>query len=389
MVLTQENIKQKFPKIKSDKIKNILKYQETFGLTLDNLKCINPNCGEMKKVIDWKRQGLSLCCSKECSNIMSDEIKKIRIEKGKNTYLEKTGFENAAFNPEVQMKKKETNLKKYGVENIFQDKEYIDSKRLESTGYIHPSFDPNTLEKKRTNSLAKRGTTSYHNQHMLNMEFWNDIEFWKSEFITSDGFFDFKKAYNFFNCSEFTVRKQFYKFGTSIKVLGRTSIIEKEVREYITQRIQEPIIFNSRKIISPKELDIFIPAYNLAIEINGLYWHSYNKLESKNFHLNQSDINFMKYRHQHKIIDCMKKGIRLLHIYEDEDYISKIETFLNWEYDSNQLLFNLDSGCYPIISQFEISEPEEIIVLKSRTLWKAGWMKLNKEINNGIDSGKY
>jgi hypothetical protein len=379
MVLTAANIKAKFPKIKLNKIRNILKYQNVFNLTLDNLKCINPKCNEIKKVIDWKRQGLSLCCGQECSKIMSDKIKKIRVEKGKETYLCRTGYENAAFNPEVQTKKKETFLEKYGVENIFQNKDYIDSKRIQATGYSHPSFDPATWSKKRANSLKKWGSTSYHNRHMTNLEFWDNKEFWEQNFITTNLFFDFKKAYQFFNCSEFTIRKQFYKFGKSIKVLRKTSIIEKEIKDYILSNVSESVIFNSRKIIPPKELDIFIPELKLAIEVNGLYWHSYNKLESKNFHTNQADIDFMKYRHQSKTIECLKKGIRLLHIYEGDDYQSKIESFLNWKYNPEQTVFDLDSGCYPIISNFEIDEPKEEFVLKCRTIWKASWMKINKE----------
>jgi hypothetical protein len=379
MTLTAENIKEKFPKIKSDKIRNILKYQEQFHLTLDNLKCINPDCNEMKKVIDWKRQGLSLCCGPECSKIMSDEIKRIRMEKGKATYFEKTGFENAAHNPDAIKKRKETCIEVYGSENVFGNKDYIDQKRLEKTGFSHPSFDPETFEKKRLNSLAKRGSTSYHNNHMLNMEYYNDLDYWKSNFITKDGFFDFRKAYQFFNCSEFTIRKQFYKFGTKIKVLSRTSLIEQDIRTYIQSLLPNyEIIFNSRRIIAPHELDIYIPALNLAFEINGLYWHSYSNNNLKNFHNNQNDLNFMKFRHQKKIIKTMEKGIRLLHIYEDDDYKTKIEEFLNWEYDSNQTLFNLDSGCYPILSKFEISEPVERIVLKHRSIWTSGWMRIKE-----------
>lgn len=64
------------------------------------------------------------------------------------------------------------------------------------------------------------------------------------------------------------------------------------------------IIENSKKIISPFELDIFIPEKNIAIEYNGLYWHSEEKKE-KNYHLK-------------KTLLCEEKGIFLIHIFEDE-----------------------------------------------------------------------
>jgi hypothetical protein len=63
-------------------------------------------------------------------------------------------------------------------------------------------------------------------------------------------------------------------------------------------------INNSRKIISPLELDIFIPSHNVAIEYNGLYWHSEINKPS-NYHLNKTEM-------------CEKQGIQLIHIFEDE-----------------------------------------------------------------------
>lgn len=61
---------------------------------------------------------------------------------------------------------------------------------------------------------------------------------------------------------------------------------------------------NNRKIIKPKELDIFIKEHNLAIEYNGLYWHS-EIYKNKNYHKN-------------KTIECHKKNIQLFHIFSDE-----------------------------------------------------------------------
>jgi hypothetical protein len=57
-------------------------------------------------------------------------------------------------------------------------------------------------------------------------------------------------------------------------------------------------------IISPNQLDIYIPSKKLAIEFNGLYWH--NELHvDKNYHLNKTEL-------------CEKLGIQLIHIFEDE-----------------------------------------------------------------------
>ncbi len=64
------------------------------------------------------------------------------------------------------------------------------------------------------------------------------------------------------------------------------------------------IICNDRKELDGLELDIFIPDKKIAIEFNGTYWHS-------------SEYKDIEY-HQRKTIQCAKKGIRLIHIFEYE-----------------------------------------------------------------------
>jgi hypothetical protein len=68
------------------------------------------------------------------------------------------------------------------------------------------------------------------------------------------------------------------------------------------------LICNSRSQIPPLELDIFIPSKRLAIEYNGLYWHS-EIYKDKNYHLN-------------KLLRCTEVGIDLIQVWED-DWIEK------------------------------------------------------------------
>ena len=82
------------------------------------------------------------------------------------------------------------------------------------------------------------------------------------------------------------------------------SKMEKEVAEFC--KIYYPnLIENDRTILNPLELDIYIPEINLAIEFNGLYWHSELNGKDKTYHLN-------------KYLDCKNKGIKLVQIFEDE-----------------------------------------------------------------------
>lgn len=57
----------------------------------------------------------------------------------------------------------------------------------------------------------------------------------------------------------------------------------------------------------PFELDIFVPGRNLAVEINGVYWHSDARPESR--HGN---------KHLHKAVVCRRAGIRLLQFWDTQ-----------------------------------------------------------------------
>lgn len=60
---------------------------------------------------------------------------------------------------------------------------------------------------------------------------------------------------------------------------------------------------NDRNIIAPAEVDIYLPDYKIAIECNGIYWHS-SEYKDRNYHYN-------------KWLECKKHGIQLLTIWED------------------------------------------------------------------------
>ena len=85
---------------------------------------------------------------------------------------------------------------------------------------------------------------------------------------------------------------------------------EKEVLKFIKSFYSGIIHENTREIIPPKELDIFIPEKKFAIEYNGLYWHTYipeDPIRSNN-----------KKKHKEKTDVCNEKGIKLFHIFSDE-----------------------------------------------------------------------
>lgn len=77
-----------------------------------------------------------------------------------------------------------------------------------------------------------------------------------------------------------------------------------EVFEFVKSLVDDAVL-DDKTMIAPRELDVWIPSQNLAIEYNGLYWHSLDHKPDKDYH-------------QKKLEACIKKGISLLAIYEDE-----------------------------------------------------------------------
>lgn len=81
---------------------------------------------------------------------------------------------------------------------------------------------------------------------------------------------------------------------------------EIELTDYITEIVGDDIILHSRDIISPYELDIFIPSKNIAIEYNGNIWHTeWFAKRDRTYHLNKLNL-------------CNEKGIKLIQIFSDE-----------------------------------------------------------------------
>ena len=87
--------------------------------------------------------------------------------------------------------------------------------------------------------------------------------------------------------------------------IGKQSKEEIELVEYIKTIYSKEIQTSIRGLISKKEIDIFIPYLNIAIEYNGLYWYSDKIRLDPNYHIN-------------KTMDCLNKGIRLIQIFSDE-----------------------------------------------------------------------
>lgn len=87
---------------------------------------------------------------------------------------------------------------------------------------------------------------------------------------------------------------------------NNTSKAELEICEYIQSLIpNEEVRSGDKKLLKGKELDIYIPSKKIAVEFNGLYWHTETQGKGKTYHYE-------------KWLECKEKGVQLIQVWEDE-----------------------------------------------------------------------
>ena len=81
---------------------------------------------------------------------------------------------------------------------------------------------------------------------------------------------------------------------------------EQELHDYV-QSLDESmtVIQSDKKLLKGKELDIYIPDKKIAIEFNGLFWHTEQSGKGRNYHYE-------------KWAQCGAAGVQLIQIWEDE-----------------------------------------------------------------------
>ena len=254
------------------------------------------------------------------SQIIQEKIKKTNIEKYgterptqsqeikkkvASTCLERFGASSSFGSKKIQKKIKETNLKKYGVDNPWKSdaiKNKIKETNIEKHGVEFPSQSidiGNKIKKSRLKNTFDR---------LLNSDRLNKLVipcFDIKEYCGTDYKYSWKccKCGTIFQDGLYDghVPRCYVCFPKQHPIDSAT---EKQISDFI-KSLNIQVVDNTRQIITPLELDIHIPLHNLAIEFDGIYWHS--ELNGKNsiYHLNKTN-------------KCLEKKINLIHIFEDE-----------------------------------------------------------------------
>ena len=294
----------------------------------------------------------------------------------RKTMMERYGVEEIFSKPEVKekshRKRKNINTNKRinkTINNSTNKKLNNTTKNLHS---LHCSFkQKSTREKANKTKLQKYRKETYNNSDKAKITVAKHIE-------------EFENAHN---CTQ--LKKIYEKYGQGWKAL-QLPIIEKHrgahfisneylplIEEYASvnhnYRSEKEIkLFNSvnnaykglvqhnvRNIIPHLELDIYILDLKLAIEFNGLKWHSIENGMDKDYHLNKS-------------LECRKLGIRLIHIYEFENFNNQLDLL-------NQFLLGQDNYSKNDFNKNNLIEniPKSEIIYQSKyyTVYGAGKLK--------------
>jgi len=118
---------------------------------------------------------------------------------------------------------------------------------------------------------------------------------------------------------------------------------EKELFKIIKKRYPDAVR-GVRDIISPQELDIVIPSAKIAIEFNGVYWHSTKFLSDPLYHYN-------------KTISSSGAGYTLFHVFSDDWVNSKEALIID--------LLDIIGKCRDAVVESTLSRNDIIALLSS------------------------
>lgn len=209
-------------------------------------------------------------------------------------------------NKDVQEKIKQTTLERYGVDNVF---------RLEQ-------FRGNNQTQMRKRSIKLWKERGY------------DIEYQDDNVIIKNGC----KTHGdiILTVSQFNNRMCLNRMLPDLSNVclkckpwgdrheSSIEIIMKQILDELQIKYEQ----HNRTLISPQELDFYLPDYNIAIECNGIWWHSNNYLNDKKYHFN-------KYK------KAEEAGIKMISFWEHEINfcIHKIKAYLQTIFGKNNKIY--------------------------------------------------
>jgi very-short-patch-repair endonuclease/endogenous inhibitor of DNA gyrase (YacG/DUF329 family) len=244
-------------------------------------------------------------------------------DRAKATLLERIGVETPFESAEIRARAEASFIENHGVPNKMQIaraafneqhgvtnayqaqfvKDGIKATMVERYGVEHALQNADILSKMQEKYYSVHGVRNPFQLH-LNRELYEIIQN-KEQFtdlITGSSVVEITEKYE---CSIDLIYDYHDRYGLDILKKRIRSRYEEEIADILSE-IGVNFERNNQRLIRPLELDFYLPDHNLAIEFNGLYWHSeINGNKNKSYHAEKTN-------------QCLEHGVQLLTIFEDE-----------------------------------------------------------------------
>lgn len=300
-------------------------------------------CGD-KRVSILKHGGIfSTTCSRSCANVITlrksrehfigcygvehqSQIPSVK-EKKKNTMIARYGYEHQSQVPKFQEKRMATCRKKYNgnspacdptvmdkigdtTESLYGKRHYFNTEIFKEqresffmANYGVPHYSQTEEYKEKFRKTSKKNyKVPHHTQRNWSEEtkiILDSPEVLENMYIEHGGI----KLAEILSVDSTTIYDRLKRFD--IDIVKGSSAGERALASFVIDLVGiENVVIGDRTILDGKEIDVFIPSMNLGIEYNGLFWHC-SKFVDKNYHLDKLKL-------------AKDKGVRLIHVFEDE-----------------------------------------------------------------------
>lgn len=239
--------------------------------------------------------------------LQNKELQRRAVE----TSMLKYGTENPMQNDEVKLRAQASNLERYGVENPMQNDE-IKSKVHQS---MKNKYDVAVFSKSAEWKLRRMKDPSKIERLMRFDQ--DPSTFILEEFDTTPSLIE---VADYCGVGTEAISTRLAKSGCQNLVAYVRSTMEREVSQFITSLSPDIVIeHDCRKIITPYEIDLYLPEYKIGIECNPTSTHN-STLNSWDTDADPTPPSY----HKRKSDMCERKGVFLFHIFGYE-----------WEYRQN------------------------------------------------------
>jgi hypothetical protein len=263
-------------------------------------------------------------CSKKCAQ-QQKSTNKEWLNKRDVTNIEKYGVKSPFESEVIRNKYKQNLINKYGVDNPFLIQQVQDKSKatqIQRYGHEHASQNKEISAK----ISAKLKEREYNRDRFANIK-WEKIISYCSTINISPMFSKQELIDNHVRNPQSKFKFKCNKCDTTLCIslqngylptCGKCSkhkgysLIEEEIINFIKDNYKGEIILKYRQLLSSgREVDIFLPELKLAIEVNGIYWHSEIWGKYKNYHLSKTE-------------EALSKNINLIHIF-DYEWLNKMD----------------------------------------------------------------